>query len=337
MAKKALFCIHIISIFLLFTGNSFGAGGGGGGSSSSGLGFSSRDSILILVNGEYSEKFSLKNNTKYDLKINVMNGSADIIFGIYYLKLKNGDNYLDIDGDDLADITFRLESIKSKNANLRIIDAKEQIQIKNIPAAEPKKEEKIVEKEEDNENNEFKCSDFLILKERIKCRLELEEEEQEGELELYYLPEECAALSGASRGICIARYKSVQTCWKFQVGEERISCVKRTMNLGTILEEKKKCDELLGENKSICVREIKNKNYNIIKWQFYDLEERAEDFLKRGLIDKDTAVDFIAKTEQNKIIFNEAKTKDERKSIILEVKNDWKVVVNKIREKLGKK
>ena len=87
-------------------------------------------------------------------------------------------------------------------------------------------------------------------------------------------------------------------------------------------------------NKSICIREVKNKNYDLIKWRFYDLEERAEDFMTRGLADKEPVVDFIVKTEENKVKFNEADSKEKRKNIILDVRKDWKSFVNKIRENI---
>ncbi len=328
--------IVVVFIFIWFSLYVFAAGGGGGGGSSSGLGFGSRDSIFILVNQDYSEKFSLKNNTKYELKVNVDDGKTTVNFGSYSLELKEGDNFLDLNENNLADINFKLESAKGSRADIRFIDAKEQIQIKKdtekIPET-PKIDEKIKEEKVKDEEG-LKCWNLNTLKDRVKCRLEQEEEEQEEELELYYFPEECNALIGASRGICIARYKSVQTCWKFPVGQERVSCVKRAIRLEAIQEEKEKCDTLKGMNKSICIREVKNKNYDLIKWRFYDLEERAEDFMTRGLADKEPVVDFIVKTEENKVKFNEADSKEKRKNIILDVRKDWKSFVNKIRENI---
>ena len=106
------------------------------------------------------------------------------------------------------------------------------------------------------------------------------------------------------------------------------------MKLGTLLEEKKACSELTGEEKSVCVRELKNKVYNLIKWKFYDLEERAEDFMIRGLVDKDSVVDFIVKTEEKKVKFNEANSKEERKNIILDVRVAWTDLVKKIKENM---
>lgn len=85
----------------------------------------------------------------------------------------------------------------------------------------------------------------------------MEEEEQDEELELYYMPEECRVLTGSSRGLCIARYKSVQTCWKFPTGDERVSCAKRSIRLGKIQEEKEICNSLAGDKKSSCINELK--------------------------------------------------------------------------------
>ena len=328
---------NILLVFAILIGLSsyaFAAGGGGGGSSSSGLGFGSRDSVYILVNQDYSEKFSLKNGTKYNLKISIVNMTANVDFGDASYKLAEGDNFVDLNNNNLADINFNLISIKGKVANIRIIDAKDTVEVKKekeeIIEEKPVKNEKEVMKEDDG----LKCGNLEKLKERISCRISLEKEEQEKELELYYLPEECRMLSGSERGICIARYKSVQTCWKFPTGDERVFCVKRAMKLGTIQEEKETCNKLTGEEKSACARELKNKVYDLIKWHFYDLEERAEDFMNRGLVDKETVAGFIEKTEQNKAKFNGAKTKEQRKDIILDVREDWKEFAGIIKENL---
>ncbi|MEK6869720.1 MAG: hypothetical protein AABX74_05790, partial [Nanoarchaeota archaeon] len=230
--------IIIVFMFMLSSLYVFAAGGGGGGGSSSGLGFSSaRDSIFILVNQDYSAKFSLKNNTKYEIKVNVEDGNATLNFGSYYFELKGGNNFADLNQNNLADINFKLESIKGSRADIRIIDAKEQVSVEKEEAiiADGNKNEAEETKEENIDRIE--CANLKTIKERVSCRLGQENEEQEEELQLYYLPEECAALSGASRGICIVRYKSVQKCWKFPVGAERVSCVKRAIRLDSIQEE----------------------------------------------------------------------------------------------------
>ena len=322
-------------VFILLSLYVFAAGGGGGGGSNSGLGFtSSRESIFILVNQDYSAKFSLKNNTKYALEVNVDNSNVTVKFGSYYLELREGDNFADLNGNGLVDINFKLESIKGSRADIRIIDAKEQVSVEKKESVITDTNKNEAKETEEEKIGGIKCANLKKIKERVSCRLEQEKEEQEEELQLYYLPEECAALSGASMGICIGRYKSVQTCWKFPVGAERVSCVKRAIRLDTIQEEKEKCNALKRENKSVCVRDMKNKNYDLIKWRFYDLEERAEDFMMRGLIDKESVAEFIVKTEENKVKFNEVDSKEERKNIILDVRSAWNELVQKIRDNI---
>lgn len=332
--KKELFTYALLFFLVLSVVYAAGGGGGGGGGSSSGLGFSSaRESIFILISQDYSRKFSLKNGTKYDFKVNVENSNVTVNFGSFSFSLELGDNYVDLNDNNLADINFNLVKVSGKRADIRIINAKDLVTITSgepeiiIQEPEPKPEK---EKQETG----LRCGNLPTLQERVSCRLDLEEDEQEKELELNYLPEECGALTGSARGICIARYKSVQTCWKFPIGNERISCVKRLIKLGTLQEEKEKCDILAGQEKSTCVRELKNKVYNLIKWRFYDLEERAEDFMARGLADKVSVVDFVSKIEENKMKFNEAETKEERKNIILDVRGDWQEFINIVRGKL---
>lgn len=326
-----LFLVILFLIFLLSSLYTFAYGGGGSGGLVSGLGFGSRDSVYILVIKEYSEKFSLKNATKYNLKITVEDNKTNVSFGYITIGLVEGDNYVDLDDDEFANINFKLEQIKEKSANVRIIRVKDKIRIIN------KKPIFIIDRpksEEEGGEEELKCGNLPSLRERISCRLDIKEEEQEEDLELYYLPEECGVLSGRQRGLCIARYKSVQTCWKFPVGDARISCVKRTTDLGFIQKEKETCNALTGQERSDCVRELKNKVYNLIKWRFYDLEERAEDFMIRGVVSKEEVIKFIEKTEKNKILFNQAKTKDERKNIILYVRDGWKEFTNIVKENM---
>lgn len=329
--KMSVNSFVMVAVFLIFSVYAFAAGGGGGGSSSSGLGFSSsRDSIFILVNIDYSAKFSLKNNTKYELEVNVEEGNATINFGSYYFELKEGDNFADLNENDLADINFKLESIKGSRADIRIIDAKDQISVekKEVVIADGSKKE--AEETEEENVDEIKCANLKTIKERVSCRLDLDKEEQREELELYYLPEECGAVYFTPRRQCLERYNSVQVCWQFPVGNERVSCVKRAMKLGTFQQEKEACNKLTGEEKSVCVIGLKNKFYNLIKWRFYDLEERAEDFMIRGLVDKESVVDFIVRTEKNKVKFNEASSKEEREKIILDIRLSWNNLVQKI-------
>ena len=153
---KRDFILNILLVFAILislASYAFAAGGGGGGSSSSGLGFGSRDSIYILVNQDYSEKFSLKNGTKYNLKVNVENNKATVNFGNIEIELKNGDNYVDLNDNNFADINFNLINVKGKVANIRIINEKD---VKNMPETNKKISEKPVLEEKKQDVNDDK-------------------------------------------------------------------------------------------------------------------------------------------------------------------------------------
>ncbi|MBI2650971.1 hypothetical protein HYX01_00695 [Candidatus Woesearchaeota archaeon] len=332
MASCALNKLIVMAIiFILFLLPNVLAAGSGSGGASIALGFTnSRDSILLLINSEFSQMFSLRNGTKYSLEIKVDNNKAIVNFDDIIIELKNNDNFIDLNSNNLADINFNLASLEGKKATIRVIDAHDSIAIEK---EKPKilDEELKEAKQIDAKPEKAKCNELPTMKERVSCRLSLEEDEQQSEISLNYLPEECSSLSGSARGICIARYKSVQTCWKFS-GEERISCVKKTIKLGNLQEEKERCGILAGNEKSSCLNELKNKVYNLIKWRFYDLEEKAEDFMKRGFVGKEIATDFIVNTEQNKMKFNDVEAIGQKKDVILEVRNDWKQFISKIKE-----
>ena len=163
----------------------------------------------------------------------------------------------------------------------------------------------------------FLCADLLSMFDRVKCRLSLSHEERENQLRVVYLPEECKPLQADAQGKCIALYDSLQKCWKFE-GTERIGCVKSEVKLGDIAEERNKCG-----NDSSCLSTLKEKVYSLIKFRFYDLEERAEEMLEEGA-DINIVSDFVTSIELKKQEFNNAKTFEERKKIILQVKELWK-------------
>ena len=144
--------LAVVTIFISLASYALAAGGGGGGGSSSGLGFDSRDSVYILVNRDYSEKFSLKNSTKYGLKI-IVDGNVTVSFGSLSFTLNQGDNFMDLNGNGKADINFNLISTRGNVANVRIIDAKEQVIVSVKGEKAANREEKVeIEKDEQEED-----------------------------------------------------------------------------------------------------------------------------------------------------------------------------------------
>ncbi len=178
---------------------------------------------------------------------------------------------------------------------------------------------------------EFQCSSLPDLKERVKCRLSLSKEEAYEQEKLLYLPEECRALEGNRRMNCIVVYRSVQKCWKLEAGNERVECVRKQLYFKGIKEENAFCRQKTGEEKNRCKKELLEKTFAVIKFRIYDLEERAEEMMEKGL-DKELVADFVAKAESMKIMFNNVPTIAEKRAIIMDVRNLWKDFIRKAKE-----
>lgn len=148
----------------------------------------------------------------------------------------------------------------------------------------------------------LKCYNLGAIKERVACRLGLSDNDLRNELKIAYLPEECRALSNdADKEDCVMIYSKSQQCWTLPINQ-RSNCLRQILD----------------------IKDLKKKAYTLIKFRFYDLEERAEMLYEKNLITKEQAADIIANIEEKKIAFNGAKSKGERKQIILETKKLWR-------------
>ena len=180
------------------------------------------------------------------------------------------------------------------------------------------------------------CGNKTNMRERIFCRLNLAPEDLAEEHEYKYLPEECRALAATDQNKCVNRYKSYQPCWSVKAGEERFNCARNILKLGRVIsEEVKNCRNKTGSEQSACKNETKEKVFAIIKFRFYDLEERAEKLAEKG-VSLQTVADFENTIEAKKQAFNQAQTFEERKQIILDVRQAWQEFVSKARAELKK-
>ena len=309
MQKKAFL---ILIIILLVIPMSLAAGGGGGGSSSGRSGgtkitFTDENKNIIKnVRESRTEEITLYDLNKYDFTvINVLAEEAEFSVGNSgSVKIRTNEaKKFDLNNDNRYDLSISLFSISSNTGQFSFNE------IAELVPEEPKKDEEIV-----------KCGNLNTIKERVKCRLELKDYELSQEQGLNYLPEECRKLT--FRKECISRYEQSQKCWKFPVGDERINCVKDNLNLGNIKNEIAICNIKTSKDKTECRELIEEKVYDLIKFRFYDLEERAEGLIDKG-VNTELVADFVSEIELKKIEFNDAKTKEEKKEIILEVRKIW--------------
>ena len=164
------------------------------------------------------------------------------------------------------------------------------------------------------QSQDLKCGGYMMLEERVRCRLNLREE-QAAEYENFF-PEECRSWEDKNK--CVALYQSVQSCWEFPTSAARISCLKNSVQVGEVAAMKSSC----AGNKT-CLAALQDKVNLLIKLRFYNLEEAAEEFLEAGQLSTEKVVDFVIKMEQSKIAFNQAQTMEERKGIVLQVRKYW--------------
>ncbi len=173
----------------------------------------------------------------------------------------------------------------------------------------------------------LKCHNLGAIKERVACRLSLSDADLNNELEIAYLPEECRAMGkDKDREECVLLYSASQKCWKQQIGSKRTECLNQLLEIKDFRKEKESCS-----NPS-CFAQLKKKAYALIKFNFYDLEERAEKLYEEGKISKEKAADIISKLEEKKIEFNKAAGKQERKNIINEAKKLWNDFTQELRK-----
>jgi len=181
----------------------------------------------------------------------------------------------------------------------------------------------------------LQCADKPTLKDRVLCRLNLTPAAIAREYELEYLPEECKLKTlNKEKNDCIKRYLSFKPCWEKPVGEERSICAKTA--LGITNNASQEMDTCAGKTSRVaetCKNDIRKKTYEMIKFRFYDLEERAEDLIEKGA-DQNLIADFSIFILQKKEGFNKAKNNEEKKKIILDVREEWKKFVQTVKPML---
>ncbi|MBI2140797.1 hypothetical protein HYU16_00055 [Candidatus Woesearchaeota archaeon] len=169
----------------------------------------------------------------------------------------------------------------------------------------------------------YKCSELTTMKDRIKCRLQLKEEN-----EYDYLPEECRAQINESREKCVSNYKKSQNCWASDKDSERFKCAASAFGLaGTVASQKAICDGLTGQNRSDCILQLRDRVDAVVKFKIYNLEDKAQRLMQKGLVSEENVTDFVTAMEQQKQNYNDAKTVAEKKTIVKSVQRLWQAFI----------
>lgn len=168
-------------------------------------------------------------------------------------------------------------------------------------------------------------------RERLRCRLHLNSTYVQ---RVNYLPEECTDLDRAARQLCVERYRTFQTCRNLETDSERQACIQPKLNISpTVHAVIAACRQKLGTSKALCMQQVKENVYSLVKFRMYNLEYKAEEFSKAGVSEEDT-LDIMTKIAEAKGAFNRGLTLDEKKQAIRQLQDDWKAFLVKARSQL---
>jgi hypothetical protein len=134
---------------------------------------------------------------------------------------------------------------------------------------------------------------------------------------------------------CIARYQSFQPCWNLPAGDGRFVCAERALGMGTssIAVDIAACQAKAGGAQASCMQTLKENTLYMIKFRFYDLEQRAEDLARRGA-DLGAVANLETTVEIKKQAFDAAQTKDQFAQIIRDVRTSWQGFVNQVKDEI---
>lgn len=180
---------------------------------------------------------------------------------------------------------------------------------------------------------QLQCGGLAMLKERVSCRLNLAPAGIQRELEIQYLPEQCRPLEGNERQTCVKLYRDLQPCFDQQYPSLRFACAAKILAFGqSVSAEAKKCNEQPMAERSTCKQTLREKAFNMIKFRFYDLSERAETLGARGAISTADVADFVTLVETKKMEFDGAADNPARSRIILDIREAWKTLLLKLKK-----
>lgn len=181
---------------------------------------------------------------------------------------------------------------------------------------------------------QLQCGQLATTRERVVCRLNLSPAGIARELQIQYLPEACRDRTGQARDECIEYYRAYQPCWQADGIAPRLACARNVLKLGPVMaEEVKTCRAKTGPDQAACKQALKDKVYDLIKFRFYELEQRAESLGDLG-VDLNIIADFIVTVEGKKLEFDAAPTTAARRQVILDVRQAWNAFIQSARTQL---
>ena len=180
----------------------------------------------------------------------------------------------------------------------------------------------------------FLCSEGKTMKERVRCVLNLPDEDVNA---VKYLPEECMAMKNEEeKDRCVDTYRMLQGC-RTEGSDDagREVCARQKLNLTRdITDSATECNKEPGVKKRLCLIDLKNNIFTLVKFRIYNLAYKAYELRETGM-DEDSVVNFTVLLNEKKIAFNLAQTIDDKKKIVNEVKQEWEKFRANAKKQLG--
>lgn len=133
---------------------------------------------------------------------------------------------------------------------------------------------------------------------------------------------------------CIATYRSYAPCWAIPPGEPRFTCARNILKLGPVIsDEVKTCQGKTGKGQAACKEALRDRVFYMVKFRFYDLEQRAEDLARRGA-NLDAVAKLETAIERKKQALDGSKTDGERRQIVLDVRAAWRDFIANVKDEV---
>ncbi|HLC68701.1 MAG TPA: carboxypeptidase-like regulatory domain-containing protein [Candidatus Bilamarchaeaceae archaeon] len=168
---------------------------------------------------------------------------------------------------------------------------------------------------------------------RLQCILRLSDEARGAVV--VYTPEECLETGATARQQCVETYRLFQTCRNLETDAEREDCIKPKLGIdGEVRTMLQACQEEFGSRKLLCIEQMRERIFQLVKFRMYNLEYKAEEFMELGIPEEDV-VDVMVAISGAKIAFNNAHTIQEKVAVVQQLKEDWQEFVAQATERLG--
>ncbi|VVB55012.1 Uncharacterised protein [uncultured archaeon] len=164
------------------------------------------------------------------------------------------------------------------------------------------------------------CSNITGVGDRIRCRIKTQVNEKTNK-------SECAEQTGENQTQCEQKYQKTKDCWKKNLTDDRISCIKEKLNATDFQERKQECMNKTEQERGQCIADLKRAAYDAVLLRFENIEDRIQTLQNKSLLTTAEADEYTAQIEEQKIAFNQSKNLDGLLEAIHTVRDIWQEII----------